>query len=149
MFAKLVAVSCLVLGLSSCSARVPVSADTRVGEHVAREVVLTLPEPCSLSPGGAPMGRPDGVRGHTLPAGRYAPQFEDSDGIFFASPTGVVVTEPAPRGTRERPGGIYLPRETMAGAQEYLGDAERVTERARLPDRCRFSIEPATSAEPG
>lgn len=147
MFAKLIAVSCLLGGLWACSTRAPVSVDTRVGDRAAREVVLTLAEPCSLSPGGAPMGRPDGVRGHTLPAGRYAPLFEDEDGIFFASPTGIIVTEPAPRGARERPGGIYLPRGTQAGAQEYLGDAERVTERARLPERCRFAIEPV--AAPG
>lgn len=145
MFAKLITVSSLLAGLTSCSARAPVSVDTRVGDRAARDVVLTLSEPCSLSPGGAPMGRPDGVRGHTLPAGRYAPLFEDEDGIFFASPSGVMVTEPAPRGARERPGGIYLPRGTDAGAQEYLGDAERVTERTRLPDRCRFSIEPAAA----
>lgn len=146
MFARLIAGSCLLAGLASCASRAPVSADTRVGDRPAQEVVLTLPEPCSLSPGGAPMGRPDGVRGHTLPAGRYSPLFEDDNGIFFASPTGVLVTEPAPRGTRERPGGIYLPRGTQAGAQEYLGDVERVTERSRLPERCRFSIEPAAAA---
>lgn len=145
MFAKLIAVSSLLLGLSACTARTPVSPDTRVGDRAARDVVLTLREPCWLSPGGAPMGRPDGVHGHTLPAGRYTPQFEDADGIFFASPSGVRVTQPAPRATRERPGGIYLPRGTTAGAQQYLGDAERVTERARLPQRCRFDIEPAAS----
>lgn len=147
MLAKRIAVSCLLAGLASCSAHVPVAANTRVGEHPARDVVLTLPQPCSLSPGGAPMGRPDGVRRHLLPAGRYTPLFEDDDGVFFASPTGVTVTEPAPRGTRERAGGIYLPRGTPVGAQEYLGDAERVTERTRLPERCQFAIEPA--AAPG
>jgi hypothetical protein len=138
----------LLAGLASCSAHTPVAPETRVGEQPAREVVLSLTEPCSLFPGGAPMGRPDGpgARGHTLPAGRYTPLFEDAHGIFFASPTGIVVAEPAPRGTRERPGGIYLPRGTTAGAQQYLGDAERVTERSRLPKHCRFSIEHAASS---
>lgn len=147
MSAKLIAVSCLLAALGACATRAPVSVDTRVGDRAAREVVLTLPRPCSLYPGGPPMGRPDGVRGHTLPAGRYEPLFEDDDGVFFASPTGVVVTEPAPRGARERPGGIYLPRGVEAGAQQYLGDAERVTERSRLPERCHFEIEPV--AAPG
>jgi hypothetical protein len=141
MFGKPIAVSCLIAGLTACAAHSPVAADSRMGEQPTRNVVLALPAPCSLSPGGAPMGRPDGERGHTLPAGRYAPLFEDADGVFFASPSGVMVTEPAPRGTRERPGGIYLPRGTDAGAQQYLGDAERVTERSRLPDHCRFSLE--------
>ena len=104
-----------------------------------------------MSPGGAPMGRPDGPgAGHTLPAGHYAPSFEDGRGIFFASPMGVVVSEPAPVGTRARPGGIYLPSDGSAAAEEYLGDVDRVTQRYRLPAHCRYSIEIAAApAAPG
>ena len=79
--------------LASCASLSPVAPDARVGNHPAQHVVVALEQPCSLSPGGAPMGRPDGpgARGHTLPAGRYTPSFEDGGGIFFASPDGVVV----------------------------------------------------------
>jgi hypothetical protein len=138
--------------LASCASFSPVAPDTRVGNHPAQHVVVALEQPCSLSPGGAPMGRPDGpgARGHTLPAGRYTPSFEDGGGIFFASPGGVVVAEPAPVGTRSFAGGIYLPKDGSAAAQEYLGDADRVTQRYRLPEHCRYSIENAAApATPG
>src|SRR5512144_428667 len=110
--------------LASCASFSPVAPDARVGNHPAQHVVVALEEPCSLSPGGAPMGRPDGpgARGHTLPAGRYTPSFEDGRGIFFASPAGVVVAQPAPVGTRSFAGGIYLPKDGSAAAEEYLGD---------------------------
>jgi len=138
--------------LASCASFSPVAPDARVGNHPAQHVVVALEQPCSLSPGGAPMGRPDGpgARGHTLPAGRYTPSFEDGGGIFFASPDGVVVAEPAPVGTRSLAGGIYLPKDGSAAAQEYLGDAERVSQRYRLPEHCRYSIENAAApATPG
>jgi len=136
--------------LSACAELNPVGPHSKVGERQAQQVVLALEAPCSLAPGGAPMGRPDGVRGHTLPAGRYAPTFEDDHGIFFASPNGIVVTEPAPLGTRARAGGIYLPSDGAAVAEEYLGDQERVTQRYRLPEHCRYSIENAAApASPG
>lgn len=138
--------------LVSCASLSPVAADARVGSHPAKQVVVALEEPCSLSPGGAPMGRPDGpgARGHTLPAGRYTPSFEDGRGIFFASPEGVVVAQPAPVGTRSFAGGIYLPKDGSAAAEEYLGDVDRVTQRYRLPEHCRYSIENAAApATPG
>jgi hypothetical protein len=136
--------------LSACAELSPVGPQSKVGERQAQQVVVALDAPCSLSPGGAPMGRPDGVRGHTLPAGRYEPKFEDEHGIFFASPNGIVVTEPAPLGTRARAGGIYLPSDGAAVAEEYLGDRERVTLRYRLPEHCRYSIQNAAApATPG
>jgi len=139
--------------LCSCAASLsPVSPQAKVGDKAAKQVVLALEEPCSMSPGGAPMGRPDGpgASGHTLPAGRYAPSFEDANGIFFASPVGVVVSEPPPVGPRARAGGIYLPSDGSAAALEYLGDVDRVTQRYRLPEHCRYSIEIAAApASPG
>lgn len=140
------------VALASCASFRPVAPDARVGNHPAQHVVVALEQPCSLSPGGAPMGRPDGPgsRGHTLPAGRYTPSFEDGRGIFFASPDGVVVAQPAPVGTRSFAGGIYLPKDGSSAAEEYLGDADRVTQRYRLPEHCRYSIENAAApATPG
>ena len=141
------------VALCSCASSYgPVSPDAKVGDRAAQHVVLSLGEPCSLSPGGAPMGRPDGpgASGHTLPAGRYAPTFEDDHGIFFASPNGIVVAQPPPAGARALAGGIYLPNHDSAAAQEYLGDADRVTQRYRLPAHCRYSIENAAApASPG
>ena len=135
------------LVLASCSRELsPISPNSRVGDHPAQQVVLALGEPCELSPGGTPKGHPPAKVGHTLPAGRYTPSFEDERGVFFASPNGVLVSEPAFRGTRARPGGIYLPSATPEVAEEYLGDAERVTERTRLPESCRYSIENAAAA---
>ncbi|MEO8179985.1 MAG: hypothetical protein ABI895_14215 [Deltaproteobacteria bacterium] len=144
----LAALSISAATLSACAELSPVGPQSKVGDHAARQVVLALAAPCSLSPGGAPMGRPDGVRGHTLPAGRYAPAFEDDHGIFFASPNGIVVMEPAPLGTRARAGGIYLPSDGAAAAEEYLGDKDRVTQRYRLPEHCRYSIENENAAAP-
>lgn len=144
--------ACLISAatLSACAELSPVGPQSRVGDRKVAQLVLALDAPCSLSPGGAPMGRPDGVRGHTLPAGRYPPTFEDERGIFFASPNGIVVTEPAPLGTRARPGGIYLPSDGAAVAEEYLGDEERVTLRYRLPEHCRYSLQNAAApATPG
>jgi hypothetical protein len=139
--------------LGACAAELsPIGPQSKLGDRQAQKVVLALEEPCSLSPGGAPRGRPNGGggHGHTLPAGRYAPTFEDEHGIFFASPNGVVVTEPAPIGARARAGGIYLPSNGEAVPEEYLGDQERVTQRYRLPQGCRYSIENAAApATPG
>jgi hypothetical protein len=89
------------------------------------------------------MGRPDGIRYHRLPAGRYRPVLEDDRGIYFASPADVQVVEPAPRGERARPGGIYLLSDTSLGAWEYLGDTEGISERQRLPQHCRYTLESA------
>ena len=138
----------LLLGCASLS---PVSATTRVGEHEALKSVLALPEPCTMSASdGVARGRPDGTQGQLLPPGNYLPSFEDSDGVFFASPSGVRVTEPLPLGVRDRAGGIYVSSQPKEGAWVYLGDADRVTERQRLPERCRYSIEPAPApAKPG
>src|SRR5688572_28382829 len=137
-------VVCALTGaaLLACTSLRPVSPTTRLGGQAAAEVVLVLAQPCSTLPGGTPMGRPDGVRSHMLPAGRYLPRFEDAQGVYFASPTGISVTEPAPRGTRVRPGGIYIPS-NGAGAWEYLGDAADVTERQQLPKHCQYSRESA------
>lgn len=137
--------------LVGCASLQPVAPTTHVGQHSASGSVLALPSACTMSASDAvPMGRPDGTQGQLLPPGRYVPSFEDQRGVFFASPTGVSVTEPAPLGTRARAGGIYVPKEPSEGAWAYLGDAERVTERQRLPERCRYSLEPAsTPAPPG
>ena len=124
----------------------PLAPGTRFDQKAAAELVLRVADPCVLLPGGTPMGRPDGVRSHELPAGRYRPELEDDDGVYFASPSGIRVTEPAPRGTRTRAGGIYLARSHRV-AWEYLGDAGGISTRQVLPGHCRFELEPATSPD--
>lgn len=88
--------------------------------------------------------------GGALGAGRYRPLLEDDDGVYFASPTGILVTEPLPRGTRSRPGGVYVPhaagdREHGVGgpsaAWEYLGDADGVSSRQLLPRHCAVELD--------
>ncbi|HTV21056.1 MAG TPA: hypothetical protein VMG12_20365, partial [Polyangiaceae bacterium] len=125
----------------------PVAAGTQVGPTPAAQLVLRFAEPCTVLPGGTPMGRPDGVRAHRLPAERYRPALEDDRGVYFASPTGIQVTEPAPRGTRTRAGGVYVSRDGN-NAWEYLGDADGISTRQVLPGHCRFSVEPAAAGEP-
>lgn len=141
----------LLLLLGCASSLRPLAPSTKVGEHAASQSVLALPTPCEMSASdGVAMGRPDGTQGQLLPPGNYVPSFEDPDGVFFASPSGVRVTEPLPLGVRDRAGGIYVPNQPQDGAWLYLGDADRVTERQRLPERCEFSIEPAAApAKPG
>ena len=129
----------------ACRAIVPLQPSTRFGDRPALEQDLVLPEPCTLLPGATPMGRPDGVRAHTLPAARYRPQLEDHDGIYFASPDGICVTEPAPRGQRTLPGGVYVAHDHHL-AWEYLGDATGIHTRQPLPDSCPFRIEPRSNA---
>jgi hypothetical protein len=124
----------------------PLTPGTRIEQKPAAELVLQVAEPCVVLPGGTPMGRPDGVRSHELPAGRYQPELEDDDGVYFASPSGIRVTEPAPRGTRTRPGGIYLARSHRV-AWEYLGDAGGISTRQVLPGHCRFVLEPAANPD--
>jgi hypothetical protein len=126
----------------------PVDASARIGGRDAASSELIVGEACQLLPGGTPMGRPDGVRSHVLPAGRYRALAADDAGVYFASPTGVLVTEPAPRGTRSRPGGIHLPSDPKLGASEYLGDANGITWRQRLPEDCRFAVEDAAEPQP-
>jgi len=133
-----VALAFLDVALLSCTSLRPVGPTTRVGDRAVAGLVLVLGQPCSTLPGGTPMGRPDGVRSHTLPAGRYPAQLEDDDGVYFASPSGISVTEPAPRGTRLRPGGIYLTSDDRAW--EYLGDADGITARQLLPKHCRIEL---------
>ena len=118
----------------------PLAPGTRVAGKPAAELVLRLSEPCTLLPGGTPMGRPDGVRSHVLPAARYRAELEDARGVYFASPSGIQVTEPAPRGTRTRAGGVYLARDGRS-AWEYLGDAGGISTRQVLPSHCGFSLE--------
>jgi hypothetical protein len=132
-----------LLALAACgtgSLR-PLAPGTRFDQRPASELVLRLAEPCVVLPGGTPMGRPDGVRSHELPAGEYRPELEDDAGVYFASPSGIRVTEPAPRGTRTRAGGIYVARHHPV-AWEYVGDADGISTRQVLPGHCRFSLEP-------
>jgi hypothetical protein len=136
--------SLLLAVLVACGTSLrPVAPDSRIGERAALGSELSVAEACTLLPGGAPMGRPDGVRSHRLPPGRYAPLAEDSGGVYFASPTGVLVTEPGARGSRTQPGGIYVPRDPSLAASEYIGDAERISTRQRLPGHCGFALEAA------
>ena len=100
--------------------------------------------------GGCSDGAPRRVRSHhVLPAGLYRPLLEDDRGVFFASPSGITVTEPAPRGTRSRPGGVYVPLDSVtreraaeerSAAWEYLGDADGISSRQLLPQHCRFEL---------
>jgi hypothetical protein len=138
-------VPALALLLSCSSSLRPVTPETRLGDRPASEVVLALPAPCDTQSERVPMGRPDGVSGHMLPAGKYVPTFEDERGVYFQSPSGIAVTEPLPIGTRPRAGGIYVPSDRELAASEYLGDEDRVTERARLPVHCDFSLQPRES----
>jgi hypothetical protein len=94
------------------------------------------------------MGRPDGVASHTLPAGRYRPLFEDDQGVYFESPSGITVTEPLPRGTRARPGGVYVPKDSGVGPWEYLGDAGGVSDRQQLPRHCTVRLDSAPAPSP-
>jgi len=126
---------------SGCRSVVPLAASTRFGERPATEQELVLGEPCTLLPGRTPMGRPEGVHSHTLPAGRYGPALQDGEGIYFASPRGVSVTAPAPRGTRVLAGGVYVAHDRQR-AWEYLGDEANISAREPLPERCRFQVEP-------
>jgi hypothetical protein len=143
----------LTLGgvLWACGSVRPLDPATRLDRRPAAELVLRLDEPCTTLPGGTPMGRPDGVRSqHVLPAGRYRAALEDDGGVYFASPTGISVTEPEPRGTRSRPGGVYVPQASASrdsatagrgAAWEYLGDADGVSSRQLLPGHCRFELD--------
>jgi len=126
--------------VAGCRAIAPLNPSTRFGDRPAAEQELVLADACTLLPGGTPMGRPDGVRSHTVPSGRYQPQLEDEDGIYFASPAGITVTEPAPRGTRTLPGGVYVTHQ-HARAWEYLGDGARMSSRQPLPEHCVFRVE--------
>jgi len=129
--------------LSGCSSSLqPVTPTTRVGDRPAKDVVLALRAPCDAPSDRVPMGRPDGEHGHTLPPGKYVPSFADTRGVYFQSPEGVAVTEPAPVGTRSRAGGIYVPNDEQLNPSQYLGDEDRVTERSPLPGHCGYSIEP-------
>lgn len=127
----------------------PIDASSRVGDRVVPGSELVLPQPCKILPGGAPMGRPDGVRSHRLLPGRFAPEFEDDGGVYFASPNGVLITEPGLKGSRTVPGGIYVPRDRSIDGSEYTGDAGGIGTRQRLPGHCRFSIEAAAPREAG
>jgi hypothetical protein len=137
-----------LLALAACGAGSlrPLAPGTRMAQRPAAELVLRLSRPCVVLPGGTPMGRPDGVRRHELPGGAFRPELEDDGGVYFASPSGIRVTEPAPRGTRTRPGGIYVAHGQRV-AWEYLGDAGGISARQVLPGHCRFALEPA--AGPG
>jgi hypothetical protein len=139
----------VLLPLEGCRSVMPLQPATRFGDRAAAAQELVLAQACTSLPGATPMGRPDGVRAHTLPAGRFRPQLEDEDGIYFASPAGILVTEPAPRGTRTLPGGVYLAH-AQTRAWEYVGDAARISSRQPLPEHCAFRVEPrADAASPG
>lgn len=130
---------------AGCRSVVPLGASTRFAGRLAAEQVLVLREACTLLPGPTPMGRPDGARSHTLPRGRYRPELEDGEGIYFASPDGIRVTEPAPRGTRALPGGVYVEHERTR-AWEYVADETSIRSRQPLPASCQFRVEPKAGA---
>jgi hypothetical protein len=132
----------LSASLGACRSVRPLDPSTRLDGRPVAELVLRFAESCVTLPGGTPRGRPDGVRSHVLPAGLYRPALEDDRGVYFASEHGISVTEPAPRGTRSRPGGVYLSRDPTV-AWEYLGDAGGISTRQPLPQHCRFELEPA------
>lgn len=146
LLARAIGLPLLVVAACGSGSLRPVGAGTLVARKPAGELVLRFAEPCTVLPGGTPMGRPDGVRSHVLPAARYRPELEDDRGVYFASPTGIQVTEPAPRGTRTRTGGVYLSRDGK-NAWEYLGDGDGISGRQVLPGHCRFSLDAAATPE--
>jgi hypothetical protein len=140
----------LLVAAVGCGAALrPIDPGSRIRERAVVGSELVLAESCTLLPGGTPMGRPDGVRSHRLPTGRYAPLVEDDGGVYFASPGGVLIVEPGLRGSRTLPGGIYVPRERGLDAWEYIGSAEGISTRQRLPGHCRFVLETAVPPESG
>lgn len=131
-------------GLAACASQRPIAPETQLAGHAATRLVLELPRACTLVPGGPPTGRPNTVRSHTLPPGQYAPVLEDDGGVYFASPSGVVIAEPALRGTNQLPGGIYVPFNPELSASQYFGDTDDVDGLQRLPARCDFALRDAS-----
>lgn len=145
-----VSLGCVALAaaLAACRPGVrPLDPSRRFDQAPVAQLVVELTEPCEVLPGGAPRARPDGApASHRLPAGAYRPRLEDGDGVYFASPSGVTVSEPAPRGTRTLPGGVYLAHEyrrNERAAWAYLGDASGISGRQLLPRHCRLSLKGA------
>jgi hypothetical protein len=62
--------------------------------------------------------------------------------VYFASPSGVSLVEPAPRGTRTLPGGSNLAHEYRPGeraaAWQYLSDTDGISSRQLLPPELPF-----------
>ena len=90
---------------------------------------MIVPEPYSFRPG---------LVLNTLPAGTYTPVLEDDDGVYFQSPTKLLVGDVF--GPTLHDGGLFFERGTSKEVYEYVIVIHRHS-KWKLPSDFKFKIE--------
>lgn len=123
--------------LTACSTIRPLSATRTIDGYPAKDIVVIVPEPYSFRPG---------LVTHTLPSGIYTPVLEDNDGIYFQSPSKLLLGDMF--GPTLQDGGLVFKNGVSNDVYEYMIITTLGTGRHtkwKLPDDFKFRIEKKSS----
>lgn len=99
----------LIVVTAGCSTLRPISAARTLDGQPANQVRVVLSEPYTFTPG---------LVDHTLPAGTYTPVFEDDDGVYFQSPSKLLLGDVT--GPTLHDGGLFFERGESTRAYDYM-----------------------------
>ncbi|TPE54110.1 hypothetical protein FJM67_05720 [Maribrevibacterium harenarium] len=114
--------------LIGCSTVKPLSDDRALGGHLVKDIVIVVAAPYSFQPG---------LVMNTLPAGIYTPVFEDDNGVYFQSPSKLIIGDVL--GPTLNDGGIFFKGGDISDVYEYVIVMNRQTT-LKLPADFKFEI---------
>jgi hypothetical protein len=115
--------------LVACSTLRPLSATRTLDGYMAKDTIVVVPEACSFKPF---------LVTHTLPAGIYTPVLEDDDGVYFQSPSKLLLGDIW--GPTLHDGGLFFKGGLSGNPYDYLIIENRRTHN-KLPSNFKFRIE--------
>ena len=105
----LIATVVLIGCLAGCSSLQPLSATRTLNGYPAKDMIVIVPEPYSFKPVSVT---------HTLPAGAYTPVLEDANGVYFQSPSKLLLD--GVFGPTLHDGGIFFKGGISSDVYEYI-----------------------------
>jgi hypothetical protein len=115
--------------LVGCSTLHPLWPRKGLDGSPARTIRIVVPEAYSFTPG---------IMTHTLPAGTYSFVLENQDGVFFQSPSKILLAGSS--GTTLDDGGLFFKGGALTDVYEYIVSEGYYTLR-KLPGDFKFSVE--------
>ena len=120
----------LLAVLVGCGTLRPLWAGKGLDGYPARTTSVVVSEAYSFTPG---------LMTHTLPAGTYRFVLEDRDGVFFQSPSKLLLA--GPTGTALDDGGLFFKGGALTDVYEYIISSEGYYTLRKLPSDFKFSVE--------
>jgi len=117
-----------IIALISCSTHKPLSKTATLDGQPARESIVVISEPYSFN---------HGLVTHTLPQGIYLPAFEDNDGVYYQSPSKLLLG--GMFGPTLHDGGVFFKGGLSMNIYEYI-IINNISTIVKLPIDFKFTI---------